>query len=84
MKLHTLRYSNPLSAILEDFLSIRFKPHQVVHSILFREEQLLLSSFSRHLNVLNALYHCMYVFEGAMGSLQMISPAFSKTVAVVK
>ena len=30
MKLHTLRYSNPLSAILEDFLSIRFKPHQVV------------------------------------------------------
>ena len=31
MKLHTLRYSNPLSAILEDFLSIRFKPHQVVN-----------------------------------------------------
>ena len=30
MKLHTLRYLNPLSAILEDFLSIRFKPHQVV------------------------------------------------------
>ena len=30
MKLHTLRYSNPLSAILEDFFSIRFKPHQVV------------------------------------------------------
>ena len=29
MKLHTLRNSNPLSAILEDFLSIRFKPHQV-------------------------------------------------------
>ena len=29
-KLHTLRYTNPLSAILEDFLSIRFKPHQVV------------------------------------------------------
>ena len=30
MKLHTLRYSNPLSTILEDFFSIRFKPHQVV------------------------------------------------------
>ena len=30
MKLNTLRYSNPLSAILEDFFSIRFKPHQVV------------------------------------------------------
>ena len=30
MKIHTLMYSNPLSAILEDFFSIRFKPHQVV------------------------------------------------------
>ena len=30
MKLHTLRYSNSPSAILEDFFSIRFKPHQVV------------------------------------------------------
>ena len=36
MKLHTLRYSNPLSAILEDFLSIRFKPHQVVPSQLIQ------------------------------------------------
>ena len=33
MKLHTLRYSNSLSAILEDFFSIRFKPHQVVLSL---------------------------------------------------
>ena len=33
LKLHTLRYSNPLSAILEDFFSIRFKPHQVVCEI---------------------------------------------------
>ena len=30
MKLHTLSYSNLLSAILEDFFSIRFKSHQVV------------------------------------------------------
>ena len=30
MKLQTLTYRNPLSAILEDFLSIRFKLHQVV------------------------------------------------------
>ena len=37
MKLHTLRfrYSNPLSAILEDFFSIRFKPHQVVNPLLW-------------------------------------------------
>ena len=34
MKLNTLRYWNPLSAILEDFLSIRFKPHQVVTGLL--------------------------------------------------
>ena len=33
LKLHTLRYSNPLSFILEDFFSIRFKPHQVVSRI---------------------------------------------------
>ena len=26
-------HSNPLSAIMEDFLSIRFKPHQVVRSL---------------------------------------------------
>ena len=30
IKLQTLSYTNPLSSILEDFFSIRFKPHQVV------------------------------------------------------
>ena len=32
-RLHTLRYKNPLSAILEDLFSIRFKPHQVVRAL---------------------------------------------------
>ena len=32
MNLQTISYPNPLSAILEDFFSIRFKPHQVVYT----------------------------------------------------
>ena len=36
MKVQTLRYPNPLSAILEDFFSIRFKPYQVVCTIIFQ------------------------------------------------
>ena len=49
--------------------------HVVDHNILFRVERLLLLSFSRYLDVLNDLYV-------AMGSIQMISQAFSKKVAV--
>ena len=35
MNLETLSYPNPLSAILEDFFSIRFKPDQAVDIYLF-------------------------------------------------
>ena len=35
MKLQTLSYPNPLSAILEDFFSIRFKAHQEVPLLLW-------------------------------------------------
>ena len=54
MKLHTLKYSNPLSAILEDFLSIRFKPHQVVE----RVKELKIGNL-KNKALLNIAEHCL-------------------------
>ena len=35
---HTFRYPNLLSAIMEDFFSIRFQPHQVVQSVYVNQD----------------------------------------------
>ena len=37
MKLQTLSYPNPLFAFLEDFFSIRFKPHHEVTNLLIEK-----------------------------------------------